>query len=299
MNESQKFLNPPPRYVPLALKIKVLFGGFFSQFGWMWLGFSLIFMWVFPINIDYLSWWQFRNKDNIMVTKGILTREEKTKFTEGGDDNSNGTPVYALHYSYEDSLKNQYKGVSYKVGSYYEAKSNVEVEYLKNNPATSRIQGLRRKPMPVGLIFIFLFPLLGLAFIIGGMKQGFKGFLLLSQGKLASGKIKSKIATNTRINNEIVYKMTFEFIAEDGRTYEAITNTHTPELLEDDEKEKLLYAPLKPTYAVMIDTLPGSPRIDNQGSFLPGNIFQAGLYIALPLLTIVIHAVIAYYKFLK
>jgi len=113
------------------------------------------------------------------------------------------------------------------------------------------------------------------------------------------GKIKNKAATNARINNQTVYKMIFEFQAEDTKFYEAIAKTHLPQLLEDDEKEKLLYNPLNPKHAVLIDSLPGSPRIDNQGHFLAGSIFQAMACLIIPVITILGHSMVLYLKLFK
>jgi hypothetical protein len=42
----------PPRYVPWLVRGQLLFGGFTNQFGWLWLGFSLIFVWLFGLNAD-------------------------------------------------------------------------------------------------------------------------------------------------------------------------------------------------------------------------------------------------------
>ena len=297
MYEKDKFLNPPPRNVPWPIRARVLFGGFYNQFGWLWLGFSLIFMWVFPANIDFTSWYQFRTP-NIEIAQGSITQQQETNFSEGGSDHSDGTPIYVSYYVYR--VGNEvYKGKSYAAGSYYDEGRQVEIEYLINRPSISRIEGLRNKPMPIWTAFIIFFPFVGLAFIVIGVIQGIKANYLLGEGKLASGKIKNKLATNTRINNQTVYKMIFEFQAEDSKVYEAVAKTHLPQLLEDDKKEKLLYNPLNPKYAVLIDSLPGSPRIDNQGHYLAGSIFQAIACLIIPVITILGHSVVLYIKLFK
>lgn len=297
MSKQDKFLNPPPRNVPWTLRVRVLFGGFYNQFGWMWLGFSLIFMWVFPANIDFTSWYQFRSP-NIEITQGSITQQQKTNFSEGGSDHSDGTPIYVCYYVYRVG-HDEYQGKSYAVGAHFNKGHKVKIEYIKNKPSVSRIKGLRNKPMPIWAAFIIIFPFVGLIFIIIGILQGMKANYLLGNGKLAAGKIKNKVATNTKINDQTVYKLIFEFQAEDGRLYETIAKTHLPQLLEDDEKEKLLYNPLNPKYAVMIDSLPGSPRIDNQGSFLMGSILQSLVCLILPISTILSHSIVLYIRFFK
>ena len=95
--------------------------------------------------------------------------------------------------------------------------------------------------------------------------------------------------TNTRINNIPVYKFTFEFIADDGGTYEAIAKTHLTRNLEDENKEPLLYDQYNPSYAIMLDSLPGSPGIDDMGNFQTKNYITAILSLIIPALTIFGH----------
>ena len=40
-------LVPPPREVPTGLRLMVLFGGALTQFGWVFFGFGMIFVWAF------------------------------------------------------------------------------------------------------------------------------------------------------------------------------------------------------------------------------------------------------------
>jgi hypothetical protein len=140
----------------------------------------------------------------------------------------------------------------------------------------------------IGLI-PFVFPLIGLVFIILGIRKGIKGNRLLAYGRLGTGRLKSKVGTSAKVNGQPVYKLTFEFVTPEGATYEAVAKTHQPEKLEDEATEPLLYDPVLPSYAAMLDDLPGSPRIDETGSIRAGSALSALLSLVVPAAGIVGH----------
>lgn len=130
-------------------------------------------------------------------------------------------------------------------------------------------------PWPLYLV-IGGFPLIGLTFMTIGLRKGLRGVRLLRRGMTATGRLVSKQPTNTRINKQTVYELTFEFTAGDGKRYKAKASTHEPKSLEDDAAEPLLYDPADPNVSIMLDDLPGRPRIDDtsvtrtqDGSVLP------------------------------
>jgi len=89
---------------------------------------------------------------------------------------------------------------------------------------------------------------------------------LLKGGRLVTGRLVSKERTNTQINDQYVYRMTFAFQAlEDEQSYQVVTKTHTPEALEDEEQERILYLPQRPEMALLLDDLPGSGQVGPQG----------------------------------
>lgn len=116
------------------------------------------------------------------------------------------------------------------------------------------------------------FSLIGLGFIIYNLGTSIKTLRLIEYGTLIVGKLKRKTATNTSINDARVYKYTFSFIAHDGKTHEAIIKTHETYLVEDDPQELILYNPHNPAEAVVFDTIPGQPRIDQRGNILVDSI---------------------------
>jgi hypothetical protein len=136
------------------------------------------------------------------------------------------------------------------------------------------------------------FPLLGLGFIAFGLRRGFKANRLLAWGKVGLGVLKSKESTGSRVNGQPVYKLIFEFVADNGATYAVTSRTHLSATLEDEVEERLLYDPADPANAVMLDNLPGSPDIDARGRIHAANLYQSLLPLLLPALTLAGHGTV-------
>lgn len=244
-----------PRWVPLLVRLRLLFGGFFSQFGWMFFGFGMIFVWVFAGHVD----WSFaRFRGPVVTAPGIVTSSTLTNGSE------NHQAIYEIGYTFTGTDGHSYHGESYTLGSGKRVGSKVTVEYIQAKPQTSRIQGARGGVFPPVVLLVTIFPLIGLFCILVGLRTNHRGLRLLKYGRLAQGTLIEKTPTSTRINDKIVYRYKFSFAADDGHTYEAIGRTQTG-LLEDEAQEPLLYDPADPRYSIMLGALPGDPRIDDQG----------------------------------
>ncbi len=286
-------LSKPPRDVPGLVSCQLLFGGALSQIGWLLFGFGAVFFWAFAMNSDLPTLLAFGGE--LEQRQGVATRWEKTRATEGGSKNRLGMPVYATHYSFKTPDGKEYSGVSYATGSYRPKGTAVTVEYPRGNPAMSRIQGTRRAVFGAWAGIMGLFPFAGLALAGVGLAKGTRARQLLANGKQGMGKLKSKAATNVQVNKQTVFKLTFEFAAEDGHSYEAVARTHKPHELEDEAQEPLLYDPADPRRSVMLDTLPGRPRIDEKGQLCTARPGTAWLVLVLPALSIAGNGLAAYF----
>ncbi len=298
MNTGTMFnFSGPPRSVPIAVRARVLFGGILSQFGWLFLGFGLIFGWVFGLQTDVTGMFLFRGE--LSVGQGTITASEETPYYEGGDEHTKGTAVYASRYTWLGPDERWREGVSYAVGRRLEPDAPVTIEYATGKPEVSRIRGMRRSPFAVWAAFVFIFPLIGLCIVAVGLRRGLKANRLLGHGCLALGRLQSKAATNTKVNDRPVYNLTFAFEDQDGSTCEAHARSHTPEELEDDAEEPLLYDPANPAYSVMLDNLPGAPRIDESGGIQSGNSAAAAASLLLPAATLIGHGSYLYLRFVQ
>src|ERR1051325_5085703 len=179
---------PAPRRVPLSLRILTILGPG-SQIGWAVLGFSSIFFWTFVANAEL----PFSFRGPIAMAAGKITDITRTNASE------NKTPVMANHYAFSVTGR-RYEGVSYTTGQRVEPGDLVVVQYRPDDPRQSRIEGMRRKQFSSVVLFVILFPLIGLGIVVFAMRAGRKRARLLADGVLAEGKLVNQRATNTRVN---------------------------------------------------------------------------------------------------
>ncbi len=268
-------VSPPPRSLPTPLKIRVLFGGFLSQFGWLFCAFGMVFVLVFDPGGGVAELLAFRSGTE--STEGTATGYAATSLS------INDVRVYETSYSFDHPAVGTVHGASYATGSWVESGRSVSVEYVPSDPARSRIEGMRSNAGGLGTIFIFIFPGVGLVLGLVGFRIGRRRLHLLSIGQVTRGTLLTSEPTSTRINNQPVMRLTFEFEAENGGTYQAVAKTHQTWGLEDDERELLVYDPRDPSRASMLDVLPCQPRFDERGNLeasLPG--LPSAVYLLLP-----------------
>jgi hypothetical protein len=290
-------LVSPPRHVPGLVRASNLLGGFLNQFAWAWLGITGLLLWFFLPNADVAGLYYFQG--DMPTAAGVVAAAEETNFEE--DD----TDVYAHTYRFTGPDGVEREGVSYDTGRRLEAGAEVTVEYVPDDPAISRIHGMRRKPFGVegwgGLLMLGmmgLFSLIGLGFLAAGVRRGFRANRLLGSGRIALGRLKAKRATNTRINDRTVWAFDFEFDGEDLRTHQATAKTHEVDRLSDPRGEFLLYDPVEPWEAVLLDNIPGAVRISEQGYLETDRPRKAALSLLLPVLVLSAHGVIAWFVLL-
>ena len=298
MNEdsfAHRRLMDPPRDIPLAVVAQLLFGGVLGFLGWFFFGFGMIFFWIFAMNSDPTAWITFRGK--LETATGTVLGADETSFSEGGSEHTDGTRIYAHRYRFTYQ-GHAYEGVSYRLGAQAEADGTVTIEFPEGRPQRSRIQGMRSAPFGWPVLFVVVFPLIGALFVLGTLWSGWKRLYLLKYGELAQGKLVDKQPTNTSINDQTVYKLTFAFETSLGQAAQTIVKTHETARLTDDELETLLYDPLNPAVGTTLDHLPGAPRIEEDGRISVRNEGSAYLALVLPALTLVGHGTYAIFRYL-
>jgi uncharacterized protein DUF3592 len=274
----------PPRQVPLSLRVANLFNGL-AQIGWGVFGFGSIFFWGFVSNADF-SFFDFRPP--YVLAAGRVTEVENT------NARINKQPVMAHHYKYAVAGET-FTGTSYTTGTELSSGDVVTVEYKADDPSRSRIQGMRRKQFGPGVVFVTIFPLIGLGILIAATRMGHKRSRLLRDGIFTTGVLKAKRATNMTVNKRRVFALTFEFTGRDGRQHQTEANTSLPARLEDEAQEPLLYDPDNPSQAYLLDQAPSRPKLEMNGD-LVGNPVVAGLCLILPVLVIGANALMILYK---
>lgn len=278
------------RSVPLSTALAVLFGGFFVQFGAGFFAFGMVFWWLFGAQADVTSWYRFSGE--LARARGTALVCTDTGMSEGGGKHSSGTPVYQTSYRFHDSDGRSFEGECYSTGLSFSTDQIVDIEYDPADPATSRIVGTRKKPWDAFVLFSAIFPITGMVIMVIGLRGNLRAARVLKTGKLTRGRLVDKQPTNTRINNRTVYRFTFEFQDEQGRSYQVCGKTHITELLEDEELERLLYDPEHPEGGVLVDALPGKPEITPDGEIKGANPGATLLRMLLPVGGVAVHVAV-------
>jgi hypothetical protein len=274
MLESMLRFPPPPRRVPFSLSIVNSLNGL-TQIGFAVFGFGSIFFWGFVTNADF-SFLTFRGEH--ANVSGVVTRIVDTSASEGR------RKIRANHYQYSVAGRT-FDGVSFSNKGDVSEGDRVTVEYRVDAPEQSRIEGQRRKMFSAGVAFVTIFPLIGLALLVGAIRWGGRRARLLRDGVLTTGVLIGKRPTNTTVNKRRVFELDFEFTARDGRKYIAKARSSITDRLEDERQELLLYDPEKPNDAVLIDEDSSRPRLDETGG-LAARPVAALLSMILPALVI-------------
>ncbi len=273
----------PPRQVGLYAKAIVLSGGFLQQFGWVFFCMGSLFSWIFIPMSDVKYWFEF-GKEWKEVPGKLVTAEPTNSAV-------NEEVVYQNLHAFE--LDGQrYTGKSFTVGADYSGGEDVTIRYDAKNPTDSHVAGSRRAVFPAFVLFVLIFPLVGLAFIVHAIRQNLRAIKLLEIGSFTRGKKTTKESTNSavKINNRTypVYKYGFEFEA-GGKCHTATCKTHQAWLVEDEEREIILYDQFNPDFNVVYDAAGNMPRITEQGTLAAPGIGKA-VYLILPLVGIGINA---------
>lgn len=286
----RRTLSDPQRHVPASVRLKLLLGGGWNRTGWFLLGFGLILVWVFG-GTNVL-------RDVAFFSGGLGVAEGQVASVTRTRVSINEKRVYEYHYTYSvDGIS--YEGATKGFGGKYRAKSNAAVEYVLKNHARSRIRNLSTGK--IGVLFVAALPLIGVGLMGFGIVKGLRGLRLLRYGKLTNGVLISREATNTSINKRTVYKYTFAFKNDDQQSCEVSAKTHlsgrfSGEHIDGVEQtqsanieEPLLYDPHNPEEALLLDDLPGAPRIDSRGQ-IPGSMSSLVPSLILPAVIIGGHA---------
>jgi len=132
-------LAPPPRSVPLSLRLLNIFNGF-GQIGWLVFGFGMIFGWAFVGNADF-SLLTFRGPH--AQSAGRVTSVVPT----GASVNRRRVMAHRYEFSVAGSTLH---GTSYSDGESKSTGDEVTIEYDADHPERSRIAGMRRAQFGAG-----------------------------------------------------------------------------------------------------------------------------------------------------
>lgn len=265
-------LAPAPRSVPLSLRVQLVLSGILPLIGWLVLGIGLVLSTVFLSMAEPLFGDPFAGP--------LGTLEGKVVEVQATNAKVNNDRVRAIHFEYSLGDRLQ-RGISYTTDAPPDVGTAVPVEYVRGHPAKARIRGMRTAMFPSIIAFVLVFPAIGGVLLLLGMVHGWRRAQLLQNGALARGRLVASRPTNTKINNQRVHELTFEFTDAAGAARRGNVRSHHLAALTDDAEEVLLYDPAGQRI-VLWDMLPSRPELDRDGHFLPVGLGQLAKVLIAP-----------------
>ena len=236
------------RDIPFGTMLKIWIGNPLSVMGLLFFLFGLPFALIFIPWSDYFSP-SFSDRDPT-VTGMIVETIPTSSYI-------NDVQVFEYKYKYKVRSGQVYYGSGFSTGKTKNIEDEVVVQFKEDKPDYSQAIELRRSAFGGGIGFLTLiFPGIGFGMLFFSTRKALKQIYILKIGHLADGKFLYKEATNVQINKQPVFALTFEFVAADHKTYQAVAKTHQYQRLEDEAFEKLVYDPDHPENAVLLDELP-------------------------------------------
>ena len=174
----------------------------------------------------------------------------------------NEQKVWRYRFAFTDARGNGHAGACYRTGSGWNEGDEVSVEYLEDSPEAARISGTSLNAGGYFGLFTLIFPLAGLGIMGGSLWTWRRKLGLLKNGLVAEGQVKEVRRTNTQVNYKQVFKIIFDYEAQDGRRHEGSLRTHDDDLIwlatkrrEAQQPVFLLYDQQKPKRVLLAEAL--------------------------------------------
>lgn len=249
---AQLLANAPPRQVPSHVANATRVSG-----GWMQLlsgvgffAFGMLFVRVFfP--------WQFYNDWRLAdapTTSGVVREVNDAHMKILGAK----VMEYVFMYTPDGVAR---EGRCFTSGTRWSSGETVNVRYLKSNPGVACIDGARLSTGgPVGA-FVVIFPSVGAGLVVASLVYWRRDRRLLRLGETAEAEVVSVEQTQTRVNNQSVYRVTLQAAELNGGLPVTVKRLNladvdlATERLEAKQRLFVLYDPAKPKHLIFPETL--------------------------------------------
>ncbi len=189
-------------------------------------------------------------EDEDPVTESVVTLVIPT------NTSINGSTIYKYHYEFKTMSGEKVESSAENFAGIAEKGDTLLIQYNPDNPKETRLMNLDEINLDWILYFTLLFVAIGIILMIFPIKDIIKKITIIKNGQIVYGKYAGKKATNVRINNSPVYRMFFKFTVSNGREYKIEAKTHRTQILQDGEKEPIIFDIRNPEDAFPIDFLP-------------------------------------------
>ncbi len=245
---------PGRRSVSLPTRCAALFGASSAQLGWGVVLLGAILLWTIGPACDWRPLQPWRGPE--ATAAGTVLSSEKTGFAERSKGGKKaGKKVYTVRYRFEVEGRT-WKGTSYSVGYAPRDGDAGEVDYDAADPSTSRLRGMRRRPLGEGPgILTLVLILVGACILLPATLRGLRAVHLLSRGVLVRGRLLSAEPTGLAYSRMPVLRYRYAYEVK-GTSYTAEVRTHRGKGLLDDAEERILHDPDRPGRSLLVDSVP-------------------------------------------
>lgn len=236
-------------FIPLRIRLLHNFGrnSFIIGFLFSLVGLAFVLYFSFQLNWKII----FAGKDDFAPAQGYITGYNETAFSE------NDNTLFEYHYRFNLEKESTHSGVFLEYAGSYQIGQEIQVEYLKNSPGVSRILGRDRRNYHQIMFFAGIGGLLaGFLFLYPSCKKTRRERKIIMAGFPTKGKLILAEPTNLKVNEQTVYKLTYEYPTGNNKSQKFSVRSHMIRNFSDEHFENLIYDPGKPSKAVIIDTLP-------------------------------------------
>lgn len=241
-------LVPPPRWVPLPTACAAL-TGLVGFLGAIFFSFGMVFVWVFGAALHPIDEWR--------LSRSYIKAPAVVESVQATNARDNKITVYEYRFRFQPGDGLPVDGSCYTTGQTWQEGDRAMVHYLPEKPEVARLDGARRSLFsPWLILFLLIFPTVGLGFFVPSVVFGTKKIRLLRSGEITGAISISSAPTNTSVNNVPVMKYSYEFRDRQGGVYTGASNALPTEKIGDEASEPILYLPSNPYQSMLVDALP-------------------------------------------
>lgn len=268
-------LGERPRPLSLGLRARVLFGSPIQPFGWIFGTVGMIFVWALGLPHS-VALWVVHPRDLVPVTATVV---------ESHPTNMSINKVPVFKHTVAWTIEGQeHRGVAFTTGSGPGQNVPLRAQASRTQQYVE-VEGMRTTMVDTFILFVLLFPGIGLSIVITSVTRNARALTLLKNGRPAKGKFLRVEPTNMRVNKQPVMRYWFSYSVQ-GRNYEVSGDSLDGRTLTDDVEEPVLYHRDNPGRAVLLGALAGDPRLNEDGGFTTSG--GAGS-VVLPILFVIVN----------